>query len=93
MGIILATVSSVIIVYFRPSAGGSGIPELIAFLNGTSIRHIYNVRTLLAKFTSCAFAVSAGWQVKTLKKYPIIQYTLLKKIFKSLIPTLFLMSI
>lgn len=60
IGIILAGVSSVIIVYFRPSAGGSGIPELIAFLNGTSIRHIYNVRTLLAKFISCAFAVSSG---------------------------------
>ena len=77
--------SSIIIVYFRPSAGGSGIPELIAFLNGTSIsqpglisninkiligykiseivtrkRHIYNVRTLLAKFSSCALAVSSG---------------------------------
>ncbi|CBY13398.1 unnamed protein product [Oikopleura dioica] len=60
MGVILASLSSIIIVYFRPSAGGSGIPELIAFLNGTSIRHIYNVRTLLAKFASCAFAVSAG---------------------------------
>ena len=60
IGIILAGFSSIIIVYFRPSAGGSGIPELIAFLNGTSIRHIYNVRTLLAKFISCAFAVSSG---------------------------------
>ena len=60
LGIVLATLSSIIIVYFRPSAGGSGIPELIAFLNGTSIRHIYNVRTLLAKFVSCAFAVSSG---------------------------------
>ena len=60
IGIILGSVAAVIIVYFRPSAGGSGIPELIAFLNGTSIRHIYNVRTLLAKFISCAFAVSSG---------------------------------
>ena len=60
MGLILASIGSIIIVYFRPSAGGSGIPELIAFLNGTSIRHIYNVRTLLAKFVSCAFAVSSG---------------------------------
>ena len=64
IGIILAGVSSVIIVYFRPSAGGSGIPELIAFLNGTSIRHIYNVRTLLAKFISCAFAVSSGKKMR-----------------------------
>ena len=78
IGIILAGVSSVIIVYFRPSAGGSGIPELIAFLNGTSIRHIYNVRTLLAKFISCAFAVSSGktrllkpaWLLKT--SYPLL---------------------
>lgn len=63
IGIILGSVAAVIIVYFRPSAGGSGIPELIAFLNGTSIRHIYNVRTLLAKFISCAFAVSSGMNI------------------------------
>ena len=77
LGIVLAMISSIIIVYFRPSAGGSGIPELIAFLNGTSIRHIYNVRTLLAKFASCAFAVSSGLQkIIKMNIYHILNETL-----------------
>ena len=45
---------------FRPSAAGSGIPELIGFLNGTFVHHIFNIKTMIAKFLSCALAVSAG---------------------------------
>lgn len=45
---------------FRPSAAGSGIPELIGFLNGTFVHHIFNIKTMVAKFLSCALAVSAG---------------------------------
>jgi len=46
--------------YYRPSAGGSGIPELIGFLNGTVVRHIFNFKTMLVKFFSCVCAVGAG---------------------------------
>lgn len=47
----------------RPSAGGSGLPEIIAFLNGTIVRHIFNVKTLAVKFLSCVLAVSSGMPV------------------------------
>lgn len=50
-------------VYLRPSAAGSGMPELIGFLNGTFIRHIFNVKTLAVKFVSCAFSVASGMPV------------------------------
>ncbi|XP_031558101.1 chloride channel protein D-like isoform X2 [Actinia tenebrosa] len=52
--------SSLPVVYYRPSAGGSGIPELIGFLNGTVVRHIFNVKTMVVKFFSCVCAVGAG---------------------------------
>ena len=50
-------------VYLRPSAAGSGMPELIGYLNGTLVRHIFNLRTLLVKFASCACAVGCGLPV------------------------------
>ena len=39
------------------SAAGSGLPELIGFLNGTFIRRIFNFKTYVAKFTSCVLSV------------------------------------
>nr|XP_039274350.1 chloride transport protein 6-like [Styela clava] len=52
-----------LVVWYRPSAAGSGIPELIGFLNGTIIRHIFNIRTMVVKFVSCVCAVGAGMPV------------------------------
>jgi chloride channel 7 len=49
--------------FLRPSAAGSGIPELIGFLNGTIVRHIFNVKTMAVKFFSCVFAVASGLPV------------------------------
>ena len=39
------------------------MPELIGYLNGTLVRHIFNLRTLLVKFVSCACAVGSGMPV------------------------------
>ena len=47
----------------RPSAAASGLPELIGFLNGTVVRHIFNIKTLVAKFFSCLAAVASGLPV------------------------------
>ncbi|XP_013401689.1 chloride channel protein B [Lingula anatina] len=41
-------------------AVGSGIPEIIGFLNGTVVRHALNLRTFIFKFISCTCAVGAG---------------------------------
>ncbi|XP_071958229.1 chloride channel protein C-like isoform X2 [Antedon mediterranea] len=64
-GISLALVlfGSGIVVFLRPSAAGSGMPELIGFLNGTLVRNIFNVKTLVVKFLSCLCAVSSGLPV------------------------------
>ena len=59
----LLLLSSVLIVYFRPSAAGSGLPELIGFLNGTFLRRIFNLKTFLAKFVSCFLSVGCGMPV------------------------------
>jgi chloride channel 7 len=59
----LVFISTAIIVLCRPAAAASGLPELIGFLNGTIVRHIFNVKTFLAKFFSCLAAVASGLPV------------------------------
>ena len=44
-------------------AGGSGIPEVMGFLNGTVMRHVLNLRAFLVKFFSCVCAVGGGLPV------------------------------
>ncbi|KAK7115171.1 chloride channel protein C-like isoform X2 [Littorina saxatilis] len=55
--------STAIIIFWRPSAGGSGIPEVTGFLNGTHMRHIFSLRTMVAKFLSCVTAIGCGMPV------------------------------
>jgi len=49
--------------FLRPDAAGSGIPEVTSFLNGTHVRHIFNIKTLVVKFLSCMAAVGCGLPV------------------------------
>ena len=49
--------------FLCPSAAGSGIPEVIGFLNGTVVRYIFNVKTMLVKFFSCCCSVGSGMPV------------------------------
>ena len=49
--------------YLRPCAGGSGIPEITGFLNGTNVRHIFNIKTMVVKFLSCVSCVGCGLPV------------------------------
>ena len=58
--IFLVILSSSVVVFFRPSAAGSGIPEVIAYLNGANLRRIFNIKTLATKLTSVIFAVGSG---------------------------------
>lgn len=55
--------SSLIVTFYRPSAAGSGIPELMGFLNGAMMPHIFNIKTLVVKFLSCVAAVGSGLPV------------------------------
>ncbi|KAM5157158.1 chloride channel protein D-like isoform 2-T2 [Mantella aurantiaca] len=46
--------------FLCPSGSPSALPEVIGYLNGASMRHIFNIRTFFGTFLSCALAVSAG---------------------------------
>ncbi|KPI85228.1 putative chloride channel protein [Leptomonas seymouri] len=48
-----------------PSAAGSGIPDVMAYLNGVMFPRIFNIRNLVVKTLSCILAVSAGLPVGT----------------------------
>jgi H+/Cl- antiporter ClcA len=59
----LVAVAAAVIVLFEPAAGGSGIPDVIAYLNGVLIPKVMNFRTFVAKTVSCICAVGGGLPV------------------------------
>lgn len=59
----LVFVSASLVVFVEPAAAASGVPEVIAFLNGVRIPRIFNIRTLVIKFLSAVCAVASGLPV------------------------------
>lgn len=59
----LVAASSALIVGWAPAAVGSGVPEVMAYLNGILLPKVFNVFTVAVKFVSCALAVSSGLPV------------------------------
>ena len=57
---ILIFVSASLVAFIAPAAAASGLPEVIAFLNGTFQAKIFAGRALLVKFTACLLAVGSG---------------------------------
>eukprot|EP00667_Euglena_gracilis_P001858 EG_transcript_1859 len=51
------------VVFLIPQAAGSGIPEVMAYLNGVLLPKVFNVRTLITKLWSCIFAVASSLPV------------------------------
>ncbi|KAL5491512.1 hypothetical protein EMCRGX_G016811 [Ephydatia muelleri] len=47
----------------EPLAGGSGVPELICYLNGIKIPRIIQIRSVVAKFVGVIFSTAAGFYV------------------------------
>ncbi|XP_028592848.2 chloride channel protein C-like [Podarcis muralis] len=60
IGLAMIIVSSGLVVFFCPTGAPSGLPEVIGFLNGASIQHIFNIRTFVGTFVSCVLAVASG---------------------------------
>ena len=60
---LLVGIATGVIVLFEPAAGGSGIPDVIAYLNGVLIPKVMNFRTFIAKTISCICAVGGGLPV------------------------------
>lgn len=58
-----AVLSSLIVIIVSPAAAGSGIPEVIGYLNGCNIHNIFNIKTVFAKFFSAICAVGSGLPV------------------------------
>lgn len=56
--------------YLEPTATGSGIPEMKAFLNGVNLSSFIKVRMVIAKLIGMCFAVASG--LPTGKKGPTI---------------------
>lgn len=55
--------SSYLVVFKAPEANGSGIPEVMAYLNGCMVPKVFNIFTVIVKFFSCGLAVASGLPV------------------------------
>ena len=60
ISIIFVFISTSLVAFYEPVAGGSGIPELKGFLNGTNYLRLLKVKTLVAKILGVLFSVSGG---------------------------------
>ena len=60
---LLAFLSSAVIVFIEPKASGSGLPEVMAYLNGVQLSRTFSLRVMGVKFLSCLLAVSSGLPV------------------------------
>lgn len=49
LNVIMVMVAALLCVYIGPSAAGSGIPEVKAYLNGVDTPNIFSVNTLIVK--------------------------------------------
>lgn len=49
INVILVMFAALLCVYIGPSAAGSGIPEVKAYLNGVDTPNIFSLKTLIVK--------------------------------------------
>ncbi len=61
--IFFGLIASGLVVFFHPPAGGSGVPEVIGYLNGVDIKEIISVRTFFVKLISCISVNVSGLPV------------------------------
>lgn len=59
----LVAVGTAVVVFIEPAAGGGGIPDVMAYLNGVHMRRAMNVKTFVVKVISCVCAVGSGLPV------------------------------
>ena len=58
-----AVVAAILVVKVSPAASASGVPQIMAFLNGVRVPKLLNVWTFVVKFWSCSLVVAAGLPV------------------------------
>ncbi|KAG2428222.1 hypothetical protein HXX76_011901 [Chlamydomonas incerta] len=59
----LVAASSAVVIGWAPEAQGSGVPEVMAYLNGCMLPKLFNVATLGVKWLSCGLVVASGLPV------------------------------
>lgn len=63
ISLLLVAIATWTVVMVAPAAAGGGVAEVMAYLNGVHIPKIFNIKTLVVKFISCAAAVGSGLPV------------------------------
>lgn len=63
ISLLLVAGSSALVVGMAPAAVSSGVPEVMAYLNGVLLPKVFNIFTVIVKFASCALAVASGLPV------------------------------
>ncbi|GIL93645.1 hypothetical protein Vretifemale_21040, partial [Volvox reticuliferus] len=63
VSVLLVVASSMAVIGWAPEAQGSGVPEVMAYLNGCMLPKLFNVATLVVKFLSCGLVVASGLPV------------------------------
>jgi H+/Cl- antiporter ClcA len=53
-------ISSAMVVWIEPAAGGSGIPEIKCILNGVNVRAVLGMKALIVKMVGIGFSYSGG---------------------------------
>ncbi|NXG80372.1 CLCB protein, partial [Baryphthengus martii] len=59
-GLAMVVLSSGSVLFICPTDSPPGLPEIIGYLNGTAIQHLFNIKTFLGTFVSCVLAVASG---------------------------------
>lgn len=59
----LVYASAWLVVNIAPDAAGSGVPHLIAYLNGCDVPRLFDAKTMVIKYISAILAVSSGLAV------------------------------
>jgi chloride channel 7 len=58
-----ALLATGLVVLIQPAAAGSGVPEVMGYLNGVRIPLVFNIRTAVVKFFSAVAGVASGLPV------------------------------
>ncbi|EFJ51659.1 hypothetical protein VOLCADRAFT_56749, partial [Volvox carteri f. nagariensis] len=63
VSVALVAASSAAVIGWAPESQGSGVPEVMAYLNGCMLPKLFNIATLVVKFVSCGLVVASGLPV------------------------------
>ena len=60
ISLLLAGISTCLVVFLAPQAKGGGVPYVQAYLNGTNVASYFSLRIVLVKIAALGFTISSG---------------------------------